>query len=61
MKIRKILPFIPVIGIPLTYFYHLKFGDTGLENDKISQISSVYQVISLVVFFSLAIWFWDKI
>ena len=31
MRIRRMLPWIPIIGIPLTLFYHLKYGDTGIE------------------------------
>lgn len=31
-KLRKTLPFIPILGIPLTCIFHKKYGDTGIED-----------------------------
>jgi len=42
---RKFLPFIPIIGIPLTAI----FDDTGIENETISWISAFVLAISVVV------------
>ena len=48
--LRKFLPFIPLIGIPLAIFYHNKFNDTGLENNIINFLSAFLQAISIFVF-----------
>ena len=49
MKIsKKIVPFIPIIGIPLTISLHSKYGDTGIENNIVSVISSIFQAVSVL-------------
>jgi hypothetical protein len=45
---RKFLPFIPLLGIPLTVIYHHKYGDTGLENKTLNWITAFWQAISFV-------------
>jgi len=32
MNIRKCFPWIPILGIPLTSYFHVKYGDTGIED-----------------------------
>ena len=44
---RKFLPFIPILGIPLTVIYHNEFGDTGLESNSINFITAIIQAISI--------------
>ncbi len=46
---RKFLPFIPIIGIPLTIIFHQVYEDTGIENNTINWITSVIQAISIVI------------
>jgi hypothetical protein len=46
---RKFLPFIPLLGIPLTVIYHHKYGDTGLENNTLNWLAAFWQAISFVV------------
>ncbi len=46
---RKFLPFIPVIGIPLTIIFHQVYGDTGIENNTINWITSFIQAFSIVI------------
>jgi len=49
MKIlRKLLPWIPIIGIPLTFKYESKYGDTGLDNSIIFMLTAFVQAISAV-------------
>ena len=31
---RKYTPFIPILGIPLTFYFHKKYGDTVIKNDN---------------------------
>ena len=45
MNLRKVFPFIPVIGLFLTWTYHTKYGDTGIENIFIAVISGFLQSI----------------
>lgn len=46
---RKFLPFIPILGIPLTMIFHKIYEDTGIENDTINWITSFIQSISIVI------------
>lgn len=49
MKIlRKLLPWIPIIGIPLTFKYESKYGDTGLDNVIVLILTAFIQAISIV-------------
>lgn len=49
MKIlRKLLPWIPIIGIPLTFKYESKYGDTGLDNIVVLILTAFIQAISIV-------------
>ncbi len=45
VRLRKLLPFIPVIGIILTGIYHAKYRDTGIENAIINLISATWQAV----------------
>jgi hypothetical protein len=47
---RKFLPFIPIIGIPLTIIFHQVYGDTGIENNTINWITAFIQAFSIVIF-----------
>lgn len=51
VKWRKLFPFLPIIGIPLTFIYHKKYGDTGIENTTISCITAAIQSISIFCLF----------
>jgi len=44
---RKVLPFFPILGIPLTMILHVFYGDTGIENVNIRIISGLLQSIFL--------------
>ncbi len=46
---RKLLPFIPIIGIPLTLVFHCRCEDTGIENPYIGWVSAVWQIISILL------------
>ena len=53
---RKIFPFIPIVGIFLTTHYHLEYGDTGLEKPTIAFITAFIQgfsIIGLIIFICL--------
>lgn len=53
-KIRKILPFIPILGVLLTIIYHMKYGDTGIEKTNITISSAIINVIlSLILLYFL--------
>lgn len=59
-KYRKIFPFIPVIGIILTCYYHAIYGDTGMEDIRtgyglIFLSSILVQGISLMLIILLII------
>ena len=53
--LRKFLPYTPIIGMPLTLFYHCRFGDTGIENNTTSWISAFIQAVSILGLFYYAI------
>ena len=52
---RKFLPFIPILGIPLTFIYHNEFGDTGIENNTTNWVTAFVQAISVFGLFLYAI------
>lgn len=52
---RKFLPYLPIVGIPLTLIYHYKFGDTGIEDYTTSWITAFIQAISVFGLFLYAI------
>jgi hypothetical protein len=52
---RKCLPFIPLIGIPLTIIFHDVYGDTGIENNTISWITCFIHAFSIVILVYAAI------
>lgn len=53
MNIRKLFPWLPVIGIPLVMYYHPKYGDTGIEDWGIVMFgSALFQVVSLAIVIS---------
>ena len=47
---HQILPFLPIIGIPLTFIYEVIYQDTGIKNNNISRISAFLQAVSVIVF-----------
>jgi len=47
--LRKFLPFIPIIGIPLTIIFHQVYKDTGIENNYVNWASSILQAISIII------------
>jgi len=56
--LRKSLPFIPIIGIPLTFRYHMIHGDTGIENLYISVLTAVIQgCIIGDIFYKITLYF----
>lgn len=44
---RKLCPYIPIIGIFLTFKYHDIYGDTGIEDNLINMITAILQAISI--------------
>jgi len=53
---KKLIPFIPILGIPLVFWYHyIKLQDVGLENPFIYFFSMLVQTISLFTIY-LIIW-----
>lgn len=44
--LRKIMPWIPVIGFPLTIYYQGKYGDTGIDNEFIKWSTAIIQAVS---------------
>jgi hypothetical protein len=48
-KYIKIFPWIPIIGIPLTLIFHGKYGDTGIGEFPIRQITAFIQGISVAM------------
>ncbi len=51
MKIRKIIPFLPIIGIILTPIFEMKYRDTGLENMTVLMISGILQGIYIGILY----------
>lgn len=59
-RLRKTLPFIPIVGIPLTLYFHAKYEDTGIECPGIGISTALLQgvVIAVVlIIFLLPRWF----
>lgn len=53
-RLRQILPWIPIVGIPLTGVYHCKYGDTGIEDfGLVFFLSGIVQSVSglLIIYF----------
>lgn len=46
---HKFLPYLPIIGIPLTIIYEVKYQDTGIKNNNNSRISAFVQAISIII------------
>jgi hypothetical protein len=44
-NIKRVFPWIPLIGIPLTLINHIH--DTGIENRNISILSAIWQTVSI--------------
>lgn len=55
MIMYRYVPYIPILGIPLTFYFHLKYGDTVIAPTfgKHFWLSMFSQVFSGLVLLSL--------